>query len=54
MLAAYARRCGDLCTVMANWRALQDQELVAFNAVLTRNNLKPVAAAVQSLQVPGC
>jgi photosystem II stability/assembly factor-like uncharacterized protein len=54
MLAAYARRCGDLRAVMANWRALQDQELVAFNAVLTSNNLKPVAAAVQTLQVPGC
>jgi hypothetical protein len=35
----------DLTTALATWKALNANELVAFNAILTKNNLKPIAAA---------
>ncbi len=54
VLHAVAGACGDLKTAAATWRSVQEKDLAAFNAVLTKNNLKPVAAAASMAAVPGC
>jgi hypothetical protein len=53
VLRAAANACGELTKVSASWRQLRDTELTAFNAVLTKKNLKPVAAA-PALAAPRC
>ena len=45
MLKSYAGACAELGKVAAAWRAMNATDLPAFNAVLVKNNLKPVAAA---------
>lgn len=45
MRDAYQNNALTLATVLTAWNDLQAKELVAFNAVLTKNNLKPIAAA---------
>ncbi len=45
--------CTDLRTTLTTWRSINEKDLVAFNAVLTRNNLRPIAAAA-ALPVPLC
>ena len=42
MLAVATSLQKDLRTVQANWRALNEKELVAFNAVLAKNGLKAI------------
>jgi photosystem II stability/assembly factor-like uncharacterized protein len=54
MLRAFASACAELGTVVSAWRAVQEKELAAFNAVLAKNTLKPVAAAAPALVVPAC
>ncbi len=54
LLKAVAGACADLRTAQANWRTLQEKDLPAFNAVLERNSLKPLAVPTPSLQAPGC
>lgn len=46
--------CTDLKSAVTAWRAINDKDLVAFNAVLTRNNLRPIAAAAPALPMPVC
>jgi hypothetical protein len=53
VLRAAANACGELTKVNVSWRQLQDNELRTFNAVLTKHNLKPVAAA-PALPAPRC
>jgi photosystem II stability/assembly factor-like uncharacterized protein len=46
--------CTDLKSAVTTWREINDKDLVAFNAVLTRNNLQPIAAASPALVAPMC
>ncbi|HEX6465237.1 MAG TPA: group II intron maturase-specific domain-containing protein [Vicinamibacterales bacterium] len=54
MRRAFAGACKDLATVIANWQGLNGSELTAFNAVVTKNNLKPVPPASPALVAPTC
>jgi hypothetical protein len=54
MTKAYAAGCADLKTAVTNWRTINTQDLVAFNAVLSKNNLKIIPAASPALTVPAC
>jgi photosystem II stability/assembly factor-like uncharacterized protein len=54
MTRAYAAACSDLRTVVSNWTAVNANELPAFNAVLTKNNVKALAAASPALLAPVC
>jgi photosystem II stability/assembly factor-like uncharacterized protein len=54
MTKAYAAGCADLKTAVTNWRTINTQDLVAFNAVLSKNNLKTIPAASPALAVPVC
>jgi hypothetical protein len=53
-LAAWRHVCADMRTALTNWRGINDTDLVAFNALLTRNNLKPIPQASPSLPLPVC
>lgn len=54
MLGAYAAACGDLKTVVTNWRNVVAHDLPALNALLTQNHLTPITAPASSLAVPDC
>jgi hypothetical protein len=53
-LAAWRNVCADLRSALTSWRAINATDLVAFNALLLKNNLKPVAAATPVLALPVC
>src|SRR6266571_5180098 len=54
MQAAYVAGCRDLQTVVTTWTGINAAPLATFNAVLTQNNLKPVAATGPALVAPVC
>ena len=54
MNKAYATGCNELKTVVTNWKTVNTDDLVAFNATLSKNNLTPIAAASPALAVPAC
>ena len=54
MQRAYAAGCSDLKSALATWTSIQGAPLAAFNAVLTQNGLKPVAAKGPALATPMC
>jgi len=54
MNKAFVAGCTDLKTAVTNWSAINAKDLVAFNALMARNNLKPVPAAAPALAVPAC
>jgi hypothetical protein len=54
MNKAYITGCTDLKTAVTNWRTINTQDLVAFNAILAKNNVAPIAAASPALAVPVC
>jgi len=54
MLRGWVNVCTDLRIAVTAWRTINDKDLVAFNAVLSRNNLRPIAAATPMLPVPEC
>jgi hypothetical protein len=53
-LAAWRNVCTDLRSALTSWRAINATDLVAFNALLLKNNLKPVAPAMPMLPLPVC
>jgi len=53
MLAAWRMACTDLRSAVATWASINAKDLVAFNALLAKSNLKPVAAA-PALAAPVC
>jgi hypothetical protein len=53
-LAAWRNVCTDLRSALTSWRAINATDLVAFNALLLKNNLKPVAPATPMLPLPAC
>jgi hypothetical protein len=54
MRRAYSGACKDLSTVMVNWHGLDSTDLTAFNAVLSKNNVKPIPPASPALVAPAC
>ena len=50
----YAAGCAELKTAVTSWTAIHGAALAAFNAALTQNNLKPVAATSRALVAPVC
>ncbi len=53
--AAFLVACTDLRGRIAGWASLNGNELGSLNALLSKNNLQPVAAAkVSELEVPVC
>jgi hypothetical protein len=53
-LSAWRNVCTDLRTTLTSWRAINTTDLVAFNALLMKNNIKPIAAASPVLPLPVC
>jgi hypothetical protein len=53
-LAAWRNVCTDLRSALTSWQAINATDLVAFNALLLKNNLKPVAPATPMLPLPVC
>ncbi len=53
-LAGWRNVCTDLRTALTSWRAINATELVAFNGLLTKDHLKPIAAATPVLPPPVC
>ena len=45
--------CSELRTTVANWKAINDKDLVTFNALLAKNNLKALPTAA-GLPAPEC
>ncbi|MGH7584104.1 MAG: hypothetical protein ACREL5_12845, partial [Gemmatimonadales bacterium] len=54
MLHGWSNVCTDLRSAIATWKSINEKDLVAFNAVLTRNNLRPIALAAPALPMPVC
>jgi hypothetical protein len=54
MRRGYIAKCSDLKTAITSWKIINTTDLPAFNAILTRNNLKPIAASSLALVVPVC
>ncbi len=50
----YAAGCAELKTAVTTWMAIHGAALAAFNAVLTQNNLTPIAATAPTLVAPVC
>ena len=53
MIRAYGAAISDLKKVSANWAALNSKDLVAFNAVLSKNSVKPIASATSTATAAG-
>jgi photosystem II stability/assembly factor-like uncharacterized protein len=54
MLRAWAAACSDLRSAVTTWRAINERDLAAFNAVLSAANLSPIPAAAPVLPLPAC
>jgi hypothetical protein len=54
MQRAWVSVCTDMKSAVTTWQAINDKDLVAFNAILRRNNLPPIARAATALPVPDC
>ena len=54
MLAAYTNACTDLKTVESAWKTVTTRDLVAFNAVLSKNGIQQVRVPEASLASPSC
>jgi len=52
--AIYVVGCTELKKTVANWAAINKQDLGTFNDVLTKNGLGPIAAASPALPEPAC
>ena len=53
-LRGYAADCTELSKVVTAWKTANTTDLVAFNAVLTRNNVAPIHASSANLALPAC
>jgi hypothetical protein len=54
MHVAYLAGCRELKMAVVNWKAINTQDLVTFNAMLVKDKLKPIAVASPALAVPLC
>ena len=46
LVKACEATCTELKTATDTWQALNGKDLVAFNAILAKNKMKPIAARV--------
>jgi len=46
--------CKQYNTTVAAWKTMQSQDLVAFNALLSKNNLTPIRVSPTALTSPPC
>jgi hypothetical protein len=46
--------CKEYNSTVAAWKTMQSQDLVAFNALLSKNNLKPLQVSPTALTGPPC
>ena len=53
-LAGWRNVCADMRTAVTNWRTMNTTDLVAFNTILAKNNIKAISAASPSLPLPVC
>jgi hypothetical protein len=53
-LAGWRNVCTDMRTVLIDWRAINTTDVLALNAILVKNNLKPIATASPPLPMPVC
>jgi hypothetical protein len=51
-LRAYSSACADLKVAVATWKTLTSQDLASLNAVVAKNNLKPIPSV--ALASPSC
>jgi hypothetical protein len=54
MRSGYIAKCADLKTAITSWKTINTVDLPAFNAILSRNNNKPIAASSPVLAIPVC
>ena len=54
MRKAWTQVCRDLRTALTEWQAINTSDLVAFNALLTKDNLERIPAAGPSIAMPVC
>jgi hypothetical protein len=50
----WERDCKNYNITLTAWKTLQSEELTAFNALLTPNNLKPLAVSPTKLTTAAC
>jgi hypothetical protein len=53
-LSAWRNVCTDMRTAVTNWRDINAKDLIAFNAMLVKNNIKAIPTASPSLPIPVC
>ncbi len=53
MRKGYIAECSNLRTALASWKAINAGDLLAFNTILSRNNVKPVSPSTPTV-VPAC
>jgi hypothetical protein len=51
---AWQNVCSDIRTVLTEWHDINTKDLVALNAVLAKNNIRPVSAASPVIAEPVC
>jgi hypothetical protein len=51
---AYASACADLRSVVAKWKAMNAQDVAAFNAALAKSGLKAIPSTTPALADPVC
>jgi hypothetical protein len=54
MRKGWTKVCTDMRTALSEWQAINATDLVAFNALLTKNSLQRIAAASPAIAVPTC
>jgi len=54
MINTWLADCKQYNDTVAEWKKMQSQDLAAFNALLTKNNLKPLALSPSALTSPPC
>jgi hypothetical protein len=53
-IATWETDCRNYNTTLAAWKTVQSMDLSAFNAVLTKNNLKPLTVPPTKLMAASC
>ena len=54
MRKGWAHVCSDMRTALGEWQGINAKDLVAFNALLTKNSLQPIPAASPAITTPTC
>jgi hypothetical protein len=54
MRKGWTQVCSDMRTALSEWQRINANDLVAFNALLTKNSLQPIPAASPAIAMPAC